>query len=105
MPLERVFRSSSALACALEDLLEALVALWDLLASVGAGERRDEHADTVALEVELERQFRPRAAVEWCDGDGPDRADGTVDTSERARVWRIMLCDLVGDLTGAAGQP
>src|SRR4051794_38049875 len=48
---------------ALEEFFEALVALGDLFAGVGAGEWREEHAEAVALELELERQLRPGAAV------------------------------------------
>ena len=69
---------SGKLAFALEDLLEPSVALRNLLASVGAGERREEYAETLALELELKCHLRPRAAVEGLDGDRPDRADRAV---------------------------
>src|SRR5262249_54551274 len=92
------------LAVALQYLLEALVALRDFLAGVGSGERREEHAETLALELECKGQPRPRAAVKRFDGHGAERADGSVDASERDLVRRIMLRDLVADLACAARQ-
>jgi hypothetical protein len=80
------------------------VALRDLFASVGAGERCEEYAETFALELELECQLRPCAAVEWFDGDGPEGADGSVDASKRAPARRVMLGDLVADVACTAGQ-
>ena len=81
------------------------MALRDFFASVGAGERCEDYAGTVAREFELEGQLRPFAAVEWFDGDGSEWADRAVDTSKRALVRGVVLGDLVADIAGAAGQP
>jgi hypothetical protein len=94
----------NGLAFALEDLFEALVALRDFLASVGAGERREEHAGSVARQFELEGQLRPCAAVERFDSDGSVRADRAVDTPKRAPPRGVVLGDLVADIACAAGE-
>src|SRR5712671_6069014 len=97
-------RAFGGLAFALEDLFEALVAFRDVFAGAFAGEWREEQAETATFEVEFECDLRPRAAVEWFDGDGAGGADGAVDASEGTRVGRIVRCDLVGDVAWAAGQ-
>lgn len=84
---------TTGLAFALELRFEALVALWDLFACVGAGERREEQAETFAFELEFECQFRARASVERFDGDGPGRRMGPL--TPRNELLRGGSCSVI----------
>ena len=80
------------------------MALRDLFASVRTGERREQHADTVALEFELKVSFDPLPPSRGSTVTSAQRADRAVDASKRALVWGVVLGDLIADLAGAAGQ-
>src|SRR5437867_9076340 len=87
---------------AFEALLEARLILRNLLPGLHPGEGRYQLAHAMAFQVEPHGDAR--TATSGLHRHRPDRAHRTVDPSERCLTRRLVLGDLVGDRTRAAGH-
>src|SRR5207245_7531466 len=95
-------RPSSA---ALEPLLQLRLILRDLLSGVAPDQWQEQLAETVALEVEPERDQRTGAVPGRLRTEGADRADRPVLPTERSLARRPPLGDLVGQLPRPTRNP
>src|SRR6266566_335011 len=68
------------LIAALEPFLEVPTVRGTVLASQPADERYEHFSDPVALEIDVDRDARPCAVAQRCDGNVHNRPDRSVDT-------------------------